>query len=61
MVGGTTIKAVHIAELRTALSEAYATGPTPAQTYTDPTLGDGATVVKAVHIRELRSAVQTLP
>lgn len=53
---GTTIKGLHIYELRTALQQAYtAAGVTP-PTYTHPTI----TRIDAAHIRELRSAVLTL-
>jgi len=53
------VKAVHIAELRTALSGAYvAAGRTP-PTFTDPSLGAGA-LIRAVHLSELRAAVSAL-
>ena len=55
----TTIRAVHITELRTGLEEAYpAAGLTP-PTYTDPHLAAGSTM-KAVHISEIRAAVVAL-
>ena len=58
--GVTPVRAVDVAELRTALAEAYtAAGRTP-PTYTDPTLAPGVTVVTATHIAELRAAVLAL-
>lgn len=54
VAGVTSIRAVHITELRAALGEAYNQyGLTP-PTYTDPMLTGIA--VKAVHITELRNA-----
>ena len=57
---GSFIRAQHIIDLRTALSEAYTAAmhvaPPP---YTDPVLTPGVTV-KAVHIAEIRAAVVVL-
>jgi hypothetical protein len=54
----TVIKAVHIAELRTALSSAYTACGVSPPTYTDTNLAGVA--VKAVHFNELRNAVVAL-
>jgi hypothetical protein len=55
-VRATIVKAQHIIDLRTALSQVYvAAGRTP-PTYTDPALGPGTTM-RAIHITELRAAV----
>ena len=60
MAGSTTIKRVHILELRVTLNAIFtALGRTP-PTYTDPTLAAGTTA-KAAHIQELRNAVSSLP
>jgi hypothetical protein len=54
LVAGTTIKAVHLSELRTAVNGVRAlAGGFPSATYTD-TAAPGV-VVKAVHIKELRT------
>ncbi len=56
----TTIKAVHITELRAALNAVYTTLGRALPAYTDPTLTAGTTS-KAAHIQELRNAVSSLP
>jgi len=53
VAGVTTIKAVHVTELRTAVNQARALGGLGAAAWTDPTLA--GTTVKAVHITELRA------
>lgn len=54
--GTSTIRPVHVQELRTALAAVYvAAGLTP-PTFTDPTLTVDTTTVKAVHLQELRTA-----
>ena len=55
--GTTPVRAVHVAELRTALTEAYAAAGRTAPTFTDPALTTGVTLVRAVHISEIRSAL----
>ena len=57
--GVTTIKSVHVTQLRTALSEAYAAAGRPSPTYTDAGLVAGYSI-KAAHINELRDAVVAL-
>jgi hypothetical protein len=53
------VKATHLAELRTALSDAYrCAGRTP-PTYTDPIAVAGLTI-KANHLNELRDSVRAL-
>ena len=59
-VGATTVQAVHLADLRTALGEAYGALGRAAPTYTDATLPAGTMVIKAVDIAELRAAVIAL-
>ena len=54
----TTIKAVHITELRTALGDVYTAVALSKPTYTDTSLA--GIVVKAVHINEVRAAVVDL-
>jgi deoxycytidine triphosphate deaminase len=55
--GTTTIKAVHITELRTAIASLRVTLGLPAFPYTDPTLTQQSTLVGAVHVNELRTAL----
>jgi hypothetical protein len=54
--GMTVIKAIHILQLRNALSEAYLALGKIAPTYTDPNLGVGI-LVRMTHIVELRQLV----
>ena len=57
--GITPINAIHLAELRIALNDAYrAIGRTP-PTYTDPIVAAGL-IIKAIHLNELRSGVRAL-
>jgi hypothetical protein len=57
LIAGTAIKAVHIAELRTAVDAVRTLAGLSAGTYTDPTLTPGVTSVKSVHVTELRTAL----
>jgi hypothetical protein len=59
---GSTVsaKAVHVAEMRSALSTVYSALSRTPPAYTDPTLVVGSAVIKVVHITELRSAVMAL-
>jgi hypothetical protein len=57
-IGGTTVQAVHVNELRDALDEARAAIGIPALTYTDVTIVAGTTRVKAAHWSELRAGVK---
>ena len=57
VAGVTPVKAVHLAELRTALGDVYAAASATPPTYTYPTVIAGATIITAVDIAELRSAV----
>jgi hypothetical protein len=50
-------RAIHIAELRSALSQARSAIGMPV-TFTDPTLTAGQSVMRAVHVEELRSGVR---
>ena len=53
LAAGTVIKAVHLAELRTAVNAVRALAGLAAATFTDP--ATPGVVVKAVHVNELRS------
>ncbi|MNC87316.1 hypothetical protein D3C83_30330 [compost metagenome] len=53
------VRAVHITQLRAALSQAYVAAGLATPVFTDPGLGTG-TVIRAAHINELRAAVQVL-
>jgi hypothetical protein len=55
-VGVSAIEAVHVTDLRTALTQVYTMLGQPAPVFTDPVLTAGMTV-KAVHISQLRAAV----
>ena len=55
---GTTIKAAHITELRTALDQARTKIGLPAIVYIDPTINIATTKAKAAHIMNLRGGVQ---
>ena len=55
--GVTRARTVHVAELRTALDQAYQTSRQAPPTYTDPALAVGRTTIKKVHLDELRAAV----
>ncbi len=56
LTAGTTIKAVHFTQLRTAVNAMRAAAGLSAQTFTDPTLSS-TVKVKAVHLTELRTAL----
>jgi hypothetical protein len=56
-MGTTTISAVHVTDLRTALQEAYSAAGMTLPTYADPELTSGVTLARAAHIAELRNAV----
>jgi hypothetical protein len=56
VAGSTRIKAVHLAELRTAVNAVRAQAGLAAASFTDP--ATRGVVVKAVHITELRSALE---
>ena len=57
--GVTSIKAVHLSEMRTALVQAYDAAGRPRPSYTD-TVISGISTIKAVRIQELRMAVTAL-
>jgi Cu/Zn superoxide dismutase len=57
--GTTTVKAVHITELRNAINTLRAANGLGAFVFTDPSLGVG-TPVKGVHITELRTALNAV-
>lgn len=55
---GTTIKAAHVAELRTAVDAVRALAGLSGGSYTtDPTINAGVTIIKAAHLTELRTAL----
>jgi len=56
---GSPIRAQHFADLRTALTEAYAAANRPTPSFTDAVLAAGQTI-KRVHITDLRAAVFSL-
>ena len=53
----TTIRSVHITELRAAINSARASRSLSPFAWTDPTLTIGSTRVRAVHLTELRTAL----
>jgi M6 family metalloprotease-like protein len=55
VAGTTTIKAVHLQELRDRINTLRVSAGLTAATFTDSTLTAGSTTVKAVHITELRA------
>lgn len=57
VAGVTTIKAVHISELRARVDALRTTLGLTAFTWTDPTLTAGVTRPRAVHVTELRTAL----
>jgi uncharacterized repeat protein (TIGR01451 family) len=54
--GSTTIKAVHVTELRTAVNAVRAAAGLPPSTFSDASL-DAGFLVQAVHVTELRSSL----
>ncbi len=54
---GTTVQAVHLAQLRTAVNAMRAAAGLGPQAFTDSPPIAGATTIKAVHIAELRTAL----
>jgi len=59
-VGSTTVKAVHVMELRTALNDVYAAAGRSVPTYTHATVTSSTTLITAVDIAELRTAILAL-
>ncbi|HSB68293.1 MAG TPA: choice-of-anchor tandem repeat GloVer-containing protein [Candidatus Methylomirabilis sp.] len=59
---GGAVRASHLADLRTALDQAYAAAVPPKThaPYTDPTLTTGGTTIKAIHLNELRTFERAL-
>lgn len=57
MAGTTSLRAVHVSELRQRVNELRARYALPAFAWTDAVLTPGQTVVKAVHVTELRTAL----
>ena len=53
----TSVKSVHITELRAAINSKRTTRGLAAFAWTDPTLTTGSTPVKAIHLTELRTAL----
>lgn len=56
---GTSIKAAHITQLRTAVNAVQTLAGQGTSAYTDDTITVGSTTAKAAHITELRSRLQT--
>jgi len=56
-VGFSTIKAVHVLELRNAINSARTRRGLAPFSFTDPDLVAGSTTLKAVHVAELRTAL----
>jgi hypothetical protein len=59
VAGATRIRAVHLAELRTAVRDAHVAAGLPPVTWTDPVINPSVPI-RAVHFTQLRSAIQTL-
>jgi hypothetical protein len=57
VAGATTIRALHVLELRSHINVIRAALGLPAYTWTDPTLTPGSTIIQAQHIIDLRSAL----
>lgn len=57
VVGTTTVQAVHLTQLRTAVNAVRALASLGAGSYTDPTITATTTPIKAVHITDLRTAL----
>jgi glucose/arabinose dehydrogenase len=57
---GTVARALHVADMRTALQQAYAAAKQVPPSFTEPTLTAQSSIIKAVHILELRQAVLSL-
>jgi hypothetical protein len=58
---GTLVRVAHVADLRTALQQAYeAAGRPDFPNLTDPVLSPGITPIRAAHIQQLRQAVVAL-
>lgn len=53
----TTIRAVHIAELRARIDQLRWIAGLPAMSWTDPTLSVGVTLARALHVTEMRAAL----
>ena len=51
---------VHMADLRTALQQAFEAAGRSAPAFTDPSTSTGTTRIRLVHIKELRDAVLVL-
>lgn len=56
--GLTSIRAVHMRELRSAADELRSRRSLPAFRWTDPVLTPGSSVLRAVHFREIREALE---
>jgi metallopeptidase family M12-like protein len=57
VAGTTTIQAVHLTQLRTAVDAVRTLATLSAGSYTDPTITPGTTTIKAAHITDLRTAL----
>lgn len=58
VIGTTTLRAAHVAELRTRIDALRATYGLRAYSWTDETLAAGLTPIRVVHVAELRTALQ---
>ena len=56
----TLVRAIDLAEVRTALEATYVAAGVAPPTYTDPTIAAGETVIKASHVTEARNAVRAI-
>lgn len=56
-VGGTSVRAIHFTELRTAVNSVHTLAGLGLASFTDPTLTAGVTTIRAVHLTELRAAL----
>jgi len=56
-LSGTTVKTVHVVELRTRINTVRGQNGLSAFTWTDSVLTQGITPVRAAHVRELRAAL----
>jgi len=57
VVNSTTVKAVHVTELRLAIDRARTQRALTTVAWTDPVIVAGATTIKAVHVTQMRTAL----
>ena len=56
----TSVRLVHLRELRAALGDAYIAARRPVPGWTDPAPNPGSSPISAAHLMELRAAVVAL-